>query len=134
MVSIRVFLMTRSFYWYQSFWPLDLEVWSTFQKLLTLHGHIFWMVSDKVFIFYLCSLWQHLSSGSIVFNLLTLRFDLVLKIFNICYIFWMISDRDIICVFHMTRPFLLGPKFLTWSWPWSLTNFLKTLMLALSFE
>jgi hypothetical protein len=32
---ICVFLMTRHFYWYQSFWPcdLDLEVWPTFQKL-----------------------------------------------------------------------------------------------------
>jgi hypothetical protein len=32
---IYVFLMTRPFYWYQHFWPcdLDLKVWPTFQKL-----------------------------------------------------------------------------------------------------
>jgi hypothetical protein len=32
---ICVFLMTSPFYWYQTFWPCDLnlEVWPSFQKL-----------------------------------------------------------------------------------------------------
>jgi hypothetical protein len=49
---ICVFLMTKPFYWYQHFWPcdLDLEVWPTFQNI----GNIFWMASDRAFIFYMC--------------------------------------------------------------------------------
>jgi hypothetical protein len=64
-----------------------------------------------------------------------MKFDPLLKNFNIGHIFWMVSDRAFI--FHMCVPydrtFLLVPKFLT-LWPWSLTHFLKTFTLAISFE
>jgi hypothetical protein len=46
---ICIFLMTRRFYWYHNFWPPDFEVWPTVN-----FGHIFWMVSDKTFIFHMC--------------------------------------------------------------------------------
>jgi hypothetical protein len=100
-------------------------------------GHIFWMVSDRAFIFHMCSLCQDLSIGTKVFDLVTLKFDPLFKNFNIGHIFWMVSGRAFI--FHMCIPydknFLMVQKFLTlWPWPWSLTHFLKTLTLAISFE
>jgi hypothetical protein len=68
---------------------------------------------------------------------LTLKFDKLFKNFNIGHIFWMVSDMAFIfhvCVLY-DKTFLLVPKFFTfWPWPWSLTHFLKTLNLAISFE
>ena len=57
--------------------------------------------------------------------------------FNLANNFWTVSARALI--FHMSilviRPFLWIPLYLTlWPWPWSLTYFLKTYTLRISFE
>ena len=83
------------------------------------------------------SLWQDLSEGTKILNLLTLTFDLLFKNFNLGYNFWMVSTRAL--VFHMYVPYDKTvpwvPQFLTsWPWPWSLTYFSKTLTLAITFE
>ena len=77
--------------------------------------------------------------GYIIFYLvaLTLEFDPFVKKLNLAYNYWTVSTRALI--FHMNitcdKTFLLKPLFLTlWSWPWSLTDFLKTLTLLITFE
>ena len=84
------------------------------------------------------SLGEDLSHGTIFFDLLTLtlKFDLLLKNFNLGYNFLTRSDRAFIL--HMCIPcdktFHMVPYFLTsWPWPWSLTYFCKTLTLAITF-
>jgi hypothetical protein len=86
-------------------------------------------------------LWRHVwtllcpvskDHGHIVFWPVCLS---VCKNFNIGHIFWMASDMAFIsymCVLY-DKTFLLVPNFLT-LWPWSLTYFLTTLTLAISFE
>jgi hypothetical protein len=81
-------------------------------------GHIFWIVSDRAFISHMSvHLWQDLSNGTKIFDLvtLTLKFYPLFKNLNIGNIFWMVSDRALI--FHMYVPydktFLLVPKYLT---------------------
>ena len=85
------------------------------------------------------SLWQVLSTGTKIFDLLTLtlKFDLLFKNFNIGHNFWMACG--VTFIIHMCvpydKPFLLVPNVLTsWSWPWTLTHFSKTLTLAITFE
>jgi hypothetical protein len=114
--------MTRHFYWYQSFWPcdLDLEVWPTFQKTIPLAISLEWQV---IGISYVCSLWQYLSFWPCDFHLEVWP---TFQKFNIRHIFWMVSDRAF--MIHMCVPYdktlLLVPKCLTlWHWPWSLTHF-----------
>ena len=68
---------------------------------------------------------------------LTLEFDLLFKNFNLANIFWILSARALI--FRMSIPcdktFQWVPLFFTlWPWPWSLTHFLKTLTLLITFE
>ena len=68
---------------------------------------------------------------------LDLGVDLFFEIFNLANNFWTVSARALI--FHMSIPcdktFPLVPLFLTlWPWPWSLTHFLKTLTLLITFE
>ena len=68
---------------------------------------------------------------------LTLKFDLLLKNFNLGHIFQTRSDRAFIL--HMCIPcdktFQMVPYYLTlWPWPWSLTYFWKTLTLAITFK
>ena len=83
-------------------------------------------------------LWQDLSHGTIIFDLvtLTLKFDLLLKNFNLGYNFLIRSDWAFIL--HMCiacdKTFHMVPSFFTlWPWPWSLTYFWKTLTLAITF-
>jgi hypothetical protein len=63
------------------------------------------MASDRAFIFHIhvCSLWQDLSIGTEIFDLvtLTLKFDPLFKNFNIGHIFWMASDRAFIFHIHV---------------------------------
>jgi hypothetical protein len=103
------------------FWPVHLFVCLT--VCLSAKNFKHW---PYLLISYVCSLWQDLSIGTKVFDLVTLKFDPLFKNFNIDHIIWMVSDRAFI--FHMCVPydktFLLVPKFLTlWPWPWSLTHF-----------
>ena len=94
---------------------------------------------EVIEISYVYFLWQDLSHGTIIFDLvtLTLKFDLLLKNFNLGYNFKTRSDRAFIL--HMCVPcdktFHMVPQFLTsWPWPWSLTYFWKTLTLAITFK
>jgi hypothetical protein len=100
-------------------------------------GHIFWMMSDNVFIFHMCVPYDKTFLLVPKCLTLTLKFDSLFKNFNIGHIFWMASDRAFI--FHMCVPydktFLLVPKCLTlWPWSWSLIHFWKTLTLDIYFE
>ena len=57
--------------------------------------------------------------------------------FNLANNFWTVNARALI--FHMSIPcdktFLWVPLFWTlWPWPWSMTHFLKTLTLLITFE
>ena len=57
--------------------------------------------------------------------------------FNFANNFWTVGARALI--FHMSNPcdktFSWVPLFFTlWPWPWSLTHFLKTLTLLITFE
>ena len=77
--------------------------------------------------------------GTIIFDpvTLTLEFDPFFEIFNLANNFWSVSARALI--FHMSIPcdktFQWVPIFFTlWPWPWSLTHFLKTLTLLITFE
>ena len=68
---------------------------------------------------------------------LTLEFDPFFENFNLSYNFWTVSARALI--FHMSiscdKTFQWVPLFMTlWPWPWSLTNFLKTLTFLITFE
>jgi hypothetical protein len=62
-------------------------------------------------IWHMRSLLQGLSTGTLIFYLLTLKFDLIFKIINIGHIFWIVSDR--VLIFHMYVPcdkaFLMEP-------------------------
>ena len=84
------------------------------------------------------SLWQDLSHGTITFDLmtLTLKFDLLLKNFNLGRNF--LTRRDRAFILHMCIPcdrtFHMVPWYLTlWPWHWSLTYFWKTLTLVATF-
>jgi hypothetical protein len=100
-------------------------------------GHIFWMASDRAFLFHMCVPYDK------TFLLVAKFWTIWLwslthfsKTLNIAHIFWMASDRAFI--FDMCVPydntFLLVPKCLTLSpWPWSLTHFSKTWTLAIYF-
>jgi hypothetical protein len=137
-----------------SFWPVRLSICLFVCKNFNI-GHIFWMVSDKAFLFhmcvpydktfllvpkfltlwpwslthfsktltlailfewqvigisYVCSLWQDLSIGTIIFDLvtLTLNFDPLFKNFNIGHIVGMASDRDFICVCTLWQDLSVG--------------------------
>jgi hypothetical protein len=98
-------------------------------------GHIFWVLSVRDFIFYICIPYD--KTFLLVTKFLTFWswIDLLFKNFKIGHIFLMVSDRAFI--FNICIPydntFLLVPIFLT-LWPWSLTHFSKTLTLAISFE
>ena len=68
---------------------------------------------------------------------LTLEFDRFFENFNLAYNFWTVSAKALI--FHMNIPcdknFSWVPLFFTlWPWPWSLTQFLKTLTLLITFK
>jgi hypothetical protein len=134
---ICVFLMARPFYWYNLFdlVALTLKFYPLFKNFNI--GHIFWMASDRAFIFHVCVLYD--KTFLLVPNFLTLwPWSLTLfKKFNIGHTFWVASDRAFI--FHMCVPydknFLWVPKFLTlWPWPWSFTHFSKPLSLPISLE
>ena len=93
-----VFLVTRPFTWYHNFWPsdLDIEVWPTFKNYNL--GHNFQTRCDRAFILHnhVYSLWQDISHGTIIFDLvtLTLNFDLHLKNFNLgCYLVMVAAQR-----------------------------------------
>jgi hypothetical protein len=66
-------------------------------------GYIFWMASDRAFIFHMCVPYD--KTFLLIPKFLTLKFDPLFKNFNIGHIFWMASDRDFIFVFLMTRTF-----------------------------
>jgi hypothetical protein len=105
---ICVFLMTGPFYWYHIFWPcdFDLEVWPTFQNI----GHIFWIASDRAFIFPMCvsydrtfllephffTLWPWPWSLTHFSKSLTLAISFEWQVIGLSYL---------ICVFLMMRPF-----------------------------
>jgi hypothetical protein len=103
---ISVFFTTKPFYWYQIFWPcdLDLEVWHTFQKLYNI-DHIFWMASDNAFIFhmsvpydktFLLTLWPWPWSSTRFSKTLTLAISFEWQVIGLSYF---------ICVYLMTSPF-----------------------------
>jgi hypothetical protein len=84
-----------------SFWPVRLFVCKNFNI-----GHMFWMASDRAFIFHMCVPYDKIFL--LVPNVLTFwpwKFDPLFKNFNIGHIFWIASDRDFICVILMTRLF-----------------------------
>jgi hypothetical protein len=70
------------------------------------------------------TLWRDLSYGTKTFDLMTLimNFDLVVKNFNLSYIFWTKCTRALILdiEMHYEETFLLVPRRLT-LWPWSWT-------------
>ena len=78
--------------------------------------------------------------GTIILTLwpsLTLEFDPFFENFILAYNFWTVSARAL--MFHMSIPcdktFSWIPLFFTlWPWPRSLTHFLKTLPLLITFE
>ena len=86
------------------FYPSISKVYCFWPVLLSDRASIFYMYvsCDKTFLlvpwFMTSWLWPY--------------FDLFLKNFNICHIFWLVSDRDFMCVFLVTRPGL-----------WTLTYF-----------
>ena len=131
---ICVFLVTRPFTWYHNFWPcdLDLEVWPTFKNFNL--GNNFQTRSDRA----VYSLWQDLSHGTIIFDLvtLTLTFDLLLKNFNLGHNFQTRSVRTFIlhiCI-PCDRTFHMEPLFLTlWRWPWNLAYVWKNFNLGCYF-
>ena len=79
------------------------------------------------------SLWQDLSHGTIIFDFVTLTFDLLLKNFIIGHNLNTIRGRAFIYMYHMCIPydktFHMVPLVLT-LWPWPLTYFWKTLTLG----
>ena len=82
------------------------------------------------------SLWQDLSHCTIIFYLLTLKFYLLLKNFNLGHNF--LTRRDRTFTLHLCIPcdkaFNMVPSFLTSRpWTWSLTYFWKTFTLAITF-
>ena len=83
------------------------------------------------------SLWPDISNGTIIFYLVTLKFDLLLKNFNLGHNFQTRRDRAFIlqmCI-PCDKTFHMVPLFFTlWPWPWSLTYFWKTLTLAITFK
>ena len=77
--------------------------------------------------------------GTIIFDPVTLTFEFnpFFENFNLANNFWIVGARALI--FHMSIPcdktFQWVPLFLTlWPWPWSLTHFLKTLTLLITFK
>ena len=95
-------------------------------------AHNSWTNIGRAFIFHVYSLWQDLSMGTKIFDLvtLTLTFDLLLKNFYLGHNF--LTRRGSAFIFHIYIPcdktFPWVPKVLTlWPWPWSLTYFKKKL-------
>ena len=133
-------------------WPMymyiSIKLWRYFinfvGKVVNLFGYAIWAAAvtlviasypKEVGISYVHSLWQDLSMGTKIFDLVTLTFGLLLKNFNLGHSF--LTRRGRAFILHMyircdkTFPWL--PKFLTlWPWPWSLTYFYKTLTLAIA--
>ena len=128
--------MTRPFTWYHRFLlsDLDLEIWPTFEKTLTLAiTSIPWEVGLSYFtcIFLMTRpfTWYH----NFYLVTLTLNFDLLVKIFNIGQNFNTMRGRAF--TFQMNIPygntFHMAPSFLTlWPWPWTLTYFWKKVNLG----
>jgi hypothetical protein len=88
-----------------SFWPVRPSVCLSVCKTFNI-GHIFWMVSDRTFIFHMCVPYD--KTFLLVPNFLTLwpwpwSLTHFSKNFNIGHIFWMASDRAFI--FHMCVPY-----------------------------
>jgi hypothetical protein len=85
--------MKRPFFWYQDFWPsdLDLELLTYFWKTFNL-DYILWIKCVRVLILEILIyvLWGDLSFSTKTVDLVTLilNFDLVLTNFNLDYIFW----------------------------------------------
>ena len=130
--------MTRPFHGCQNFWPsdLDLEVWPTFKKNFNL-GHSFLTRRGRALILHMfILLWQDLSMGAKIFDLVTLTLKLTYfqKNFNLGHRF--LTRRGRAFILHMYIPcdktFPWVPKFLT-LWPWHLTYFKKNFNLGHSF-
>ena len=101
-------------------------------------ANIFWTVSALALIFHMsipCD--KAFPWVPLIFYPLTLEFDPFFENFNLGNNFWTVSTRALI--FHMSIPcdkaFPWVPTILIlWSWPWSLTSFLKILTLLRRFE
>ena len=91
--------MWRPFTSFHNFWPSDLDVWHSFQKL---KPRLWLMNSIQGFhISHVYSLWQDLSRHSIIFDLATLilQLGLLFQIFNFGHNLW--TRRDGAFIFHM---------------------------------
>jgi hypothetical protein len=129
------FIMKRSSFWYQDFWPSDLDLWPSFRKTLTWTNYIFWNKCARALIFEMYMLYHVfmniLSIGNKTFVLVTLilTFDLVLKTLTWTYnIYWTLRYKCII-----KRSFFWYQNF----WPSDLDflpSFKKTLIWTISIE
>ena len=102
-------------------------------------GYNFQTIKNRAFKFHMCiSLWQDLSHGTIIFDLvaLTLKFDILLKDFNLGNNF---QRSDMACILHICIPcdktFHIVPLFFYLvTLTLKLTYFWKTLTLAITFK
>jgi hypothetical protein len=116
-------------------WPLTSEFDLLFKNFNL--GHNLWLVGDRAFIFHTCIpygktffIWYH------DLDPLTFEFD-KLKNFNLVNNFWLVGARAFI--FDMCTPYGKTFHLIPWPWPsdlwhWSLTYFLKTLSLVVTFD